>query len=225
MIDDKKDVDESNSIIESGYLNEDKDVTKDYYEENSFIENNFGYNIAEEFNEHENLVTSVCEEEKPLYIVSADWSYIVDEYDNPKEKSDYGLYVMISDENGEISYERMEYIYDADDCEAYALIDGSKELIYKRSYDSSKKHEELAIYRNDLIYNISWECGPTNEYDTDLSVSVYEQDIFNGKKCDSIEDYYRSYSGMWFIGICSISEGNYCRYDASWLEEEMNYFS
>lgn len=161
-------------------------------------------------------IDDAADQTEEFYEVVANWSYI--DRDETYGPLDYGIVCDVSDGDSTIDYSSI-YAKDisSSEKEYYGMVNGEECLLY--SWQISSNQESVKVYRSDLKYNISWQAGPDNMYDTDISARVFE----NGKLIDEAakeERWYRSYTGIWFFGICSVQNGEYDEYDTSWMEVE-----
>lgn len=161
-------------------------------------------------------IDDVADQTEEFYEVVANWSYI--DRDETYGPLDYGIVCDVSDGDSTIDYSSI-YAKDisSSEKEYYGMVNGEECLLY--SWQISSNQESVKVYRSDLKYNISWQAGPDNAYDTDISARVFE----NGKLIDEAakEDrWYRAQTGIWFFGICSVQNGEYDEYDTSWMEVE-----
>lgn len=125
--------------------------------------------------------------------------------------------------------------------------DGNDILNWNGNRGYSKNGELICTYTRDIVKNkgiikiLLFDTEGTyllEGRDADFEVSNWTNEISainakativdsNGKKyvSYSTDDLYRSYTDVWFWGICTIDAGNIMKYDASWMEKEKENYN
>lgn len=143
------------------------------------------------------------------YVMDVFWSYVDSMFGGSQEGE-----CIVKVQNGKSTVDpfTVHTISDGSKLTAYYVVNGEEVPVYSiETYsEGGVNHSKIEILRDDLVYTVAWESGPEN-FETDCKAYLYKGDEIVDQS--SYEDrMWRSFVGLWYYGICSITNGEVGEY-------------
>ncbi|WP_026507862.1 hypothetical protein [Butyrivibrio sp. MC2013] len=143
--------------------------------------------------------------DKGIYCVRVNWSYF------ESDEGENDVYVELADGASTIDLSSVRKESQEITDTYYAKVNGQEEKIY--SYCLSEDGYHLELFRDDINYSISWQTL-SNMIETDCKAVI--TDAQGNTEVRDRNDYLiRSYTGAWYFGICTITNGRLGDYVAA----------
>ncbi len=163
----------------------------------------------------EEVPDSPAQEEAIPYSIDVNWTYLTSSVDGGQQDEDPEVTVSVTAGTSAVDASSLRRETTGDETLYYYLVNGKEEAAYSVTHPTTGSYH-IELLRDDLSYNVDWWPGPFY-MENDCHAEVYH----DGKLVDEAgfeERRVRSYTGAWGFGICSVTNGDYGAYDASWLD-------